>query len=411
MERVIGVIGLFVFIGLCWVFSANRKAIRWKPVIGGFIFQLIFAVLILKTPFGRHVFEFARGFFESLLSFSLEGARFVFGPLVKIDVASKAFGPTNAFIFAFQIAATIIFVASLMAVLYHLKIMQWVVYVFARVMQVLMGTSGSESLASAANVFMGQTEAPLVVRPYLEKMTHSELMALMTGGMATVAGGVLAAYVGFGIDAGHLLAASVMSAPASLAIAKLLVPETERSETAGTVPLQTKMDDANVIDAACRGAGEGIFLSLNVMGMILAFIALIALVNAGLNWVGELINRPLTLELLAGYLFAPFAFLMGVPKEDVVQVGTLLGTKTVLNEFIAYLQLAQLKATLHPRSMVIATYALCGFANFGSIAIQIGAIGTLVPKRRKDLARLGLLAMIGGTLASFMTASIAGVFL
>lgn len=411
--KLIGMAGLLAFIGFCFLLSRDRKAIKWKPVAGGIGLQVVFAVFILKTDMGQSIFEGARAFFDALFSFSIEGAKFVFGPLVKMDVTSQAFGAQNAFIFAFQIAATIIFVSALMAVLYHIGLMQIIVRGFAWIMQRIMGTSGAESLSSAANVFMGQTEAPLVVRPYLEKMTKSEIMSLMTGGMATVAGGVLAAYVGMGIDAGHLLAASVMSAPATLAIAKILVPEREISETAGQIPNHKVTADENILDAACRGAAEGLTLALNVMAMLVAFIALIAMVNKGLEWGASFLNTedPITLEILLGYLFAPFAFLMGVPFEDVVPVGSLLGTKTVVNEFVGYINLAQMKDTLQPRSIVIATYALCGFANFASIAIQIGGIGSLMPSRRKDIAKLGLLSMVGGTIASFMTACIAGILL
>lgn len=405
-------LGIFVFIGICYLLSENRKAISWKPVFGGLVLQFIFALFILKTGLGLSIFETAKEFFNGLLGFSVEGAKFVFGPLVKMDVTSQVFGGANAFIFAFQISGTIIFISSLMAILYHLGIMQRVVYFFAVIMQKVMGTSGSESLSSAANIFMGQTEAPLVVRPYLKGMTHSEIMSLMTGGMATVAGGVLAAYVGFGIDAGHLLAASVMSAPATLAIAKIMVPETKISETRGNVPKHNDKTDTNLLDAACRGAGEGLQLSLNVMAMLIAFIALVAMANWGIGWVGSLFtDQKITLELVLGYVFAPFAFIMGVPMQDVMQVGSLLGVKTTLNEFVAYINLSTIKDTLHPRSVVIATYALCGFANFSSIAIQIGGIGALVPERRKDLALLGFKAMVGGTIASFLTANIAGMLI
>lgn len=405
-------LGIFVFIGICYLLSENRKAISWKPVIGGLVLQFVFAVFILKTGLGLSIFEAAKEFFNGLLGFSVEGAKFVFGPLVKMDVTSQVFGGANAFIFAFQISGTIIFISSLMAILYHLGVMQRVVYFFAVVMQKVMGTSGSESLSCAANIFMGQTEAPLVVRPYLKGMTHSEIMSLMTGGMATVAGGVLAAYVGFGIDAGHLLAASVMSAPATLVIAKIMVPETKVSETHGKIPKHNEKTDINLLDAACRGAGEGLQLSLNVMAMLIAFIALVAMANWAIGWAGSLFfDQKITLELILGYVFAPFAFIMGVPMQDVMQVGSLLGVKTTLNEFVAYINLATIKDTLHPRSVIIATYALCGFANFASIAIQIGGIGALAPERRKDLAQLGFKAMVGGTIASFLTANIAGMLL
>lgn len=412
MPKLMSFLGIFIFVSLCYALSNNRRAIKWKPVLGGLALQFFFAVIILKTAAGQVVFEAARDFFNGLFAFSVEGAKFVFGPLADFKVAGEAFGASNAFIFAVQIPATIIFVSSLMAVGYHLGIMQWIVWAFAVVMQKVMGTSGSESLVTASNVFMGQTESPLVVRPYLDRMTHSEIMTMMTAGMATVAGGVMAAYVGFGIDAGHLLAASVMSAPATLAIAKIMVPEVETSETDGTIPRQDIKKDTNLLDAACRGASEGLHLSLNVLGMLIAFIALIAMVNAGLSWAtGFFMETPLTLQTILGYVFAPFAYIMGVPAHDVLQVGSLLGLKTTVNEFVAFLNLSRLKATLDPRSQVIATYALCGFANFASIAIQIGGIGALVPHRRKDLARFGLKAMIGGTIASFMTANIAGMLI
>lgn len=421
MMRFVGLLGLLVFIGICYAMSTNRKAIKWKPVIGGCVLQFVFALIILKTEFGERFFEGARATVDAILGFSIEGSKFIFGPLVDFGVTSKAFGAQYAFIFGFQIPGTIILVSALMAVLYYLGIMQKVVEAFAWIMQRVMGTSGSESLASAANIFSGQTEAPLVVRPYLEGMTKSEVMAMMTGGMATVAGGVLAAYAGMGVDAGHLLAASVMSAPATLAIAKLMVPETEQSETEGTVKIQLENKDANVIDAACRGAHEGLYLSLNVMGMLIGFIALIALINGGLGFfsglIGEwfnlqwLVESPITLEMILGYVFAPFAMLMGVPFEESAMVGQFLGTKTIVNEFVAYIDLTQAKNMLSERSFVIATYALCGFANFSSIAVQVGGIGALVPSRRKDFAKLGFRAMIGGTIASFMTATIAGVLL
>jgi CNT family concentrative nucleoside transporter len=411
-ERLTGVVGLAVILGISYLMSDDKKAVKWKPIATGIFLQFVFALFILKTPYGRAVFDGARVFFEEILGYSAKGAQFVFGPLADIPASGKAFGARYGFIFAFQISATIIFMSSLMCVLYYLGIMQKVVYGFAVVMQKLMGTSGSESLASAANIFLGQTEAPLVIRPYLEKMTHSEIMALMVGGMANVAGGVLAAYVGMGIDAGHLLAGSVMSAPATLVIAKLMVPETQVSETAGTCRLTNEKIDHNLIDAACRGAGEGVMLVLNVMAVLIAFIALVAMFNTGIQWVsGKFLATPLTLESLLGYLFMPFAWLMGVPREDVFQIGSLLGIKTVLNEFVAYDVLAQIKSSLNPRSVTIVTYALCGFANFSSIAIQIGGIGTLMPSRRKDLAALGLKSMIAGTFCTFMTATIAGILL
>jgi CNT family concentrative nucleoside transporter len=322
--------------------------------------------------------------------------------------------------FAFSVLPTIIFFSSLMTVLYYLRVMQTVVKAFAWIMQRTMGTSGAETLSASGNIFLGQTEAPLMIRPFVEKMTMSELHCVMTGGFATVAGGVMAAYVGmllpyFPEIAGHLLAASVMSAPAAIVISKVMYPETEEPETRGTLKADVPSPDVNVIDAATRGAGEGLTLALNVGAMLLAFIALIAMINAGFGWVGSVFGYDgLSLELVSGWIMAPVAWIMGVPWHDSVAIGSLLGVKTIINEFVAYLQLAtslQRGIDLEPRSIVIATYALCGFANFSSIAIQIGGIGGMAPSRRSDLSRIGIRAMIAGTLASFMTATIAGALL
>lgn len=404
MERIISFIGLLAMVGIAYLLSSNRKAIKWKVVIIGVGLQIFFGLIILKTPFGKAVFEQARTFFVSILGYTSEGSNFIFGSL---SDPSKV-----GFVFATMVLPTIIFMSSLMSVLYHAGIMQKVVQFVAKVMMKLMGTSGAESLSAAANIFVGQTEAPLVIKPYVDEMTMSELMALMTGGMATVAGGVLASYVGMGIDAGHLLAASVMSAPAALVLAKLLVPETEISKTAGVVSLDLPKESENIIDAAATGASDGLKLALNVAAMLLAFIALIAMLNGFLGWLGSLVGYPsLSFELITGYLFAPFSFLMGVPWEECIAVGTLLGKKLVVNEFIAYLDLQKMLPVLSERSAVISTYALCGFANFSSIAIQVGGIGTIAPRRRKDLAKLGVKSLIGGTLACFMTACIAGMFI
>lgn len=420
IEHWIGIVGLAVIIGISYLLSENKKAIQWKTVWVGVMLQLGFALFILKTPWGAALFDQARVFFDAVLSYSAKGVDFVFGPLGSVPLVGQVFGEGRGFIFAFQIGGTIIFMSALMSVTYYLGIMQKVVYAFAVVMQKLMRTSGSESLASAANIFLGQTEAPLVIRPYLGNMTHSEIMALMTGGMANVAGGVLAAFVGllsghFPDIAGHLLAGSVMSAPATLVIAKIMVPETKVSETAGQCRLTSEKIDSNVLDAACRGAGEGVTLALNVMGMLIAFIALVAMVNGCLGWItGYFMAEPLTLENVLGYLFTPFAFLMGIPFDEAFRAGSLIGIKTILNEFVAYIHLADLQNTataLSPRSAKIVSYALCGFANFSSIAIQIGGIGALVPNKRKDLAKLGLKAMIAGTFCTFMTATIAGMLI
>jgi CNT family concentrative nucleoside transporter len=404
VERLISVFGLLFMVGVGFVFSSDRKNINWRTVGSGLLLQVTLGLLILKTSGGQAIFEGARSFFTSILGYTNEGSQFIFGPLMD----TNKFG----FIFFVMVLPTIIFMSSLMSILYHLGLMQIVIKGTAKVMVKLMGTSGAESLSAAANIFAGQTEAPLVVKPFIKTMTNSELMALMTGGMATVAGGVLAAYVGMGIDAGHLLAASVMSAPAALICAKILVPESARPETTGQVSLDLPKTTANLIDAAASGAGEGLKLALNVGAMLLAFIALIALVNGCMSWFGGLFGYPqFSMELISGYLFAPIAFIMGVPWSEAFLVGTLLGKKLIVNEFVAYLDLQNMMGQLSPRSIVISTYALCGFANFSSIAIQVGGIGTLAPERRQDLARLGMRSLLGGTLACLMTACIAGIFI
>ena len=411
--RIISFFGMFVLLGIAWVFSKNRKAINYKTVASGLLLQIVFAILILKVPLGRQVFQFLNDVIIKLLSFSDEGAKFLFGSLIN----NQSLG----FLFAFQVLPTIIFFSSLMAVLYYLGIMQKIVMVFAKVMAKTMGTSGAESLSASANIFVGQTEAPLVVRPYVSKMTNSELMAVMTGGMATIAGGVMAAYVGILMGylpniAGHLLAASIMSAPAALVMAKILVPETEEPETRGVVKMQLEITDANVIDAAANGATVGLQLALNVGGCLVAFMAILALANFITGYAGGMFNYPqLSLEMIFGWVFTPLAWIMGVPSGEVQQVANWMGQKTVLNEFVAYFNMANyLKANpgvMSERSVVIASYALCGFSNFLSIAIQIGGIGGIAPERRHDLAKLGLYAVLAGSLACFMTATIAGFLL
>ena len=407
MERFISFIGIFILLGICYLISENRKKIDVKLVSMGIGIQLLFAFLILKTGVGRAVFEKMSGFVTVLLDFTKAGSSFLFGGLVS-DINS--FG----FIFAFQVLPTIIFFSSLMSVLYHLGVMQFIIKYIAGFMAKLMGTSGAESLSAAANIFVGQTEAPLVIKPYIEKMTRSELNAIMIGGMATVAGGVMAGYVGMGVDAGHLIAASVMSAPAALVAAKIIVPEIEEPVTKGNVQFEVEKMDANIIDAAARGASEGLQLALNVAGMLLAFVALIAMINGGIEAVGNIIGiNGLTLETILGYICAPIAYIMGIPSEDIVTAGSLLGQKTVINEFVAYANLSKHIAdgTLQPRTVTILTYALCGFANFSSIAVQLGGIGGLAPKRRSEIAQLGIKALVGGTVAAFITASIAGMII
>jgi CNT family concentrative nucleoside transporter len=401
MERLLSLVGLVVILGIAYLFSTDRKAIRGKTVLWGLVLQLVFALFVLKTSVGQLVFAWLGAKINRLLQFSYVGSEFVFGKLGMPGGAGQNIG----FIFAFQVLPTIIFIAALFAILYYLGVMQLVVKLFAQVMTRLMGASGAESLNVAASIFMGQTEAPLTIRPYLNNMTRSELMTVMTSGMAHISGGIMGAYIAFGVEAKHLLAAVIMTAPGTILLAKMLVPETEQPETAGTVRLVVPRTDSNIIGAAARGTGEGLNLALNVGAMLISFLALVALVNALLGLVG------LKLETLLGYVFGPMALIMGVPAKDALVVGNLLGTRTVLNELIAYSQLGPLKATLDPRSFTIATYALCGFANFSSIGIQIGGIGALAPERRNDLAQLGFRALVAGTFANFMTACIAGLLL
>jgi CNT family concentrative nucleoside transporter len=399
MSRLLPLLGLVTLMGIAYAFSTDRKAIRAKTVIWGLALQFGLALFVLKTNWGQWLFSFVGDKIKTLLEFSYKGSEMVFGVL-----GGKG-GGSFGFIFAFQVLPTIIFIAALFAILYHLGVMQVIVRIFAKLMTRLMGASGAESLNVAASIFMGQTEAPLTIRPFLNKMTQSELMCVMTSGMAHISGGIMAAYIAFGIEAKHLLAAVIMTAPGTILLAKMFVPETGTPETAGTVKLDIPRTDANIVGAAARGTGEGLQLALNVAAMLISFLALVALVNAILGKVGT------SLETLLGYAFQPLAIVMGVPTKDSHVIGTLLGTRMVLNEFIAYSQLGLLKSTLDPKSFTIATYALCGFANFGSVGIQIGGIGALAPERKNDLARLGLRALIAGTFANFMTACIAGMLL
>jgi CNT family concentrative nucleoside transporter len=411
--KLVSLLGVAALLALAWGLSLNRKRFPWRTVAGGLTLQVLFALLILKTDAGRFVFDLAQRAVNKLLGFANEGARMVFGPLADSARLAQTFGAEHSFLFVVTVTATIVLVASLSSALYHYGILQQVVRGMAWVMQRLMRTSGSESLTAAANVFMGQTEAPLVVRPYLERMTQSELLAMMIAGMATLAGGVMAAYVSFGVAAGHLLTGSVMNAPAALLMAKILLPETEPSETSAGAPARVPRETANGLDALCRGASEGMMLALNVMAMLIAFVAAVALLNFLLALPQQQmgVETPLTLQTMLGWLNAPFAWLMGVPMKDCVQIGAVLGERIVLNEFIGYLNLARQREALDPRSFALATYALCGFANFASIAIQIGGIGALAPGRRPDLARFGLRAMLGGLLACYLTASIVGILL
>lgn len=403
MERFSGLLGIVAILFIAFVFSTDRKAIRIRTVAWGLGLQFGFALLVLKTSAGQNTFRWIGDKITKLLAFAHNGSAFVFGEL-------GTPGNTVA-IFAFQVLPTIIFIAALFAILYHLGVMQVIVRAFAKVMTRLLGASGAESLNVAASIFMGQTEAPLTIRPFLSAMTRSELMTVMTSGMAHVSGGIMAAYIAFGVEARHLLTAVIMTAPGTILLAKMFVPETEEPKTAGTVSLEVKKTDVNVIDAAARGTGEGLSLALNVAAMLIAFLALIAMINAALGLIPLWNGQRLSLQLLFGSLAAPLAWLMGVPWKDCFQVGNLLGTRLALNELIAYKALGALKESLDPRSFIIATFALCGFANFSSIGIQIGGIGALAPDRKHDLARLGFRAVAAGTLANYLSASIAGILL
>ena len=420
-ERIISFFGFFAMILFAWLMSSHKKKVSPRIVIGGLVLQVVFAVLILKTEPGRFVFQYLGDFFTGVLGYVDKGSAFLFDVFPRPGDAD-GFPPQDTLwrSFAFGILPTIIFFSSLMSIVYHLGVMQFVVKIFAVIMQKTLGTSGAETLSAAANIFVGQTEAPLVIRPYVNEMTLSELNVVMVGGFATIAGGVLAAYVGMGIDAGHLITASVISAPAALMIAKILQPETEVSKTAGATSLRTEDTKCvNVIEAAAEGASSGLQLALNVGAMLIAFVALVAMGNAIVGWVGGLIAHyggyqaaaGWTLQRGFGYVFSPFAWLMGIPWNECLQSGEILGNKMVVNEFIAYKSLSGVQAQLSPRTVTILTYALCGFANFSSIGIQLGGIGGIAPERRGDLAKLGFRAMLGGTLAAFMTACIAGMMI
>ncbi len=414
MQILLGIAGIAVFIALAWTLSLDRKRFPWRTVAAGLSLQFIFGFLILNTVPGRAFFKFFNDAVTEFIKFAGKGTGMVFGPLADGGLLAKTWGPTNSVVFAILVAGTIILVSAVSSFLYHYGILQLVVRGVAWVMQKVMRTSGSESLSAAANIFMGQTEAPLVIKPYLPRMTRSEILAMMIGGMATIAGGVLAVYVTFGVDAGHLLTASVMNAPAGLLMAKILLPESEKSETAAGAPADIPRETVNGLDALCTGASEGMKLAINVMAMLIAFVAIVHLLNfligAPQEWAG--VEKPATLQVILGYTNAPFAFLMGVPWKDCVPVGQVFGERIVLNEFIGYLTLTtQTKAQVDPRSFIIASYAICGFANFSSIAIQIGGIGSLAPTRRGDLAKLGLRALCGGVLATYLTGTIAGILL
>lgn len=424
MDRFTGLIGVVLILGLAFLLSNNRKAINYRLVGVGLLIQLGLAIFILKIPIGKVIFGKIGAGVTKLLDFSSKGAEFVFGALVNRELMSKVFGPENSFVFFFNIIPTIIFVAVLVNIAYHIGLMQRVVAVIAKGVHWLMGVSGSEALSNVASAFVGQVEAQIMIKPYLAGMTRSELLASMAGSMACIAGGVMAVYIALGVPAEYLIAASLMAAPAALVISKIVYPETEPSETKGTVKLEVTKAHSNLLEAISHGCSEGLRIGLNVIAMLLGFIALIALldyilgsiggllVSAGVDLSGVGINiGALSMKSILGALFAGFAWAMGVPSQDIFAAGSLMGTKMVLNEFVAYLDLTALKATLHPKSFLIASFALCGFANFSSIAIQIGGIGELAPTRRSDLAKLGFRALICGTLASYLSATLAGLLM
>ena len=418
MDRLIGILGILAILGLAYIISNDRNKINKKLIFWGISLQLFFALLILKVPGGKFVFNSIDIFIKKILDFSVEGSKFLFGNLADDSLYFPSDGswPGFGFQFAFLVLPTVIFFSSIMSVLYHIGFMQKIIKYISKLMQKTMGTSGAETTSISANIFVGQTEAPLVIKPFISKMTNSELMAIMTGGFATVAGGVMAAYVLMlsktipGI-AGHLMAASIMSAPAALVIAKIIYPETKSPETAkGDIELSKVSDDGNFLESIGNGATEGMKLALNIAAMLIAFISIIAL----LNWALGLISfgsTILSIELILGYLFMPLAFLMGAPWSEAHILGSLMGQKLVLTEFIAYGNLASLGDSVSTKTATIAAYALCGFANFASIGIQLGGIGSIAPERKKDLAKLVMKAMIGGALASWLTATIAGILL
>jgi CNT family concentrative nucleoside transporter len=411
MGRLSGLLGILAILLFCYLFSTNRRAIRVKTIVIGLTLQIIFAILVLRVEWGERFMAIVGDAVTRLLSYSFAGSEFVFGPLGAKD--SK-----YGFFFAFQVLPIIIFIAAFFAILYHYGIMQFIIRQLAKVMMRFMGASGVESMDVAASIFMGQTEAPLTVRPYLATVTMSELMTIMTAGMAHISGAVMGAYIAFGVEARHLLAAVVMTAPGTILIAKMLVPETETPLTAGKladVPIESK--DSNVLDAAAKGTTDGLRLALNVAAMMISFLALIALLDGILGGVHNFLAAhgfpwfPGKLETIFGVIFAPVAWLIGVPWRDCLSIGNLLGIRMVLNELVAFRALGTQKELLDPRSYTIATFALCGFANLSSIGIQIGGLSALAPNRRHDLAKLGFRAMLAGTMANLMSASIVGILL
>lgn len=410
--RLISLFGIVVFICLAWGLSDNRRRFPWRCVLSGLGLQIVFALFILKSAPGLAIFEGARELSAKVLGFANDGAAMILGPLANPELLGQVFGAERGFILAVSIFSTIVFVSAISSLLFHWGILQRVVQGLAWVMKSTMRSSGSESLAAAANIFMGQTEAPLVVKPYLSKMTRSELMSLMTGGMATIAGSVLAVYVSLGMDAGHLITASVLSAPGALMMAKIFTPETDLSETAAGAQVARERTAINSIDALCLGARDGIMLTLNVLAMLVAFVATIGL----FNFILAALTSPfwsdgLTVQNIFAWTQVPFAWLMGIPAEECSVISKALGDRIVFNEFLGYQALTTMEEGLSDRGRTLAAYALCGFANFGSIAIQIGGISQLAPDRRVDLARLGLRSMVAGLLTCYLTAAIVGLIL
>jgi len=415
-------LGILLIFGMAFLMSNNRKAINYRLVLSGFAIQVLLAIFILKVPVGQKIFAWLGAAVTKVLDFSQAGAAFVFGALVNREFMGKAFGKGNEFVFFFSIVPTIIFVAVLVSVAYYLGIMQRIVKFFAYIVYKIMGVSGSEALSNVASAFVGQVEAQIMIKPYLKGMTQSELLASMAGSMACIAGGVMAVYIALGVPAEYLIAASVMAAPAALVISKIVWPETQLSETKGTVSLEIKRSNANLVDAISHGASDGLKVGMNVIAMLIAFIAIIALLDYILGWIGAgmasigfslsfigIDVAYLSLKQILGSIFSVFAWAMGVPSKDVTTAGSLMGTKMVINEFVAYLDLAKVKGDIAPKTLIITSFALCGFANFSSIAIQVGGIGELAPERRTDLAKLGVKALICGTLASYLSATIAGI--
>jgi concentrative nucleoside transporter, CNT family len=412
MGRYTGILGLLTMLGLAYIFSTNRRAIRVKTVAWGLSLQIVFAIFVLRIDYGRRMFQVAGDAATRVLDYAFVGSEFLFGELGKKN-------SNIGFVFAFQVLPVVIFICALFAILYYFGIMQFIIRIAAWLMTRIMGASGAESLNVAASIFMGQTEAPVTIRPFLPDLTHSELMTVMTSGMAHVSGSIMAAYFAFGAEPRHVLSAVIMTAPGTILVSKMLVPETEQPKTAGRVvmPEDDSQEKENLLGAIARGTGDGLHMALNIGAMLIAFLALIALadgilggihnglMHVGISWF------PSSMESIFGVLFAPVAWVIGIPKQDCVAIGNLLGMRMVLNELVAFKALGPMKATLDPRSFTIATFALCGFANLSSIGIQIGGIGALAPNKRGELARLGVRAMLAGTMANLMSASIAGMLL